>query len=887
MQLNVMSCSSRSPDSPHPHTCLLTLLTWISISLSPWIHPARSHAAPFISEFLADNASGILDADRDHSDWIEIANPDAHPVDMTGWRLTDDPQQTSKWIFPSGVRIPGGGRLIVFASGKNRRNPTQELHTGFSLRKEGEYLGLYPPNQPGASSEFSPAYPPQLTDVSFGVGFESATPPPVPLGAPARIRIHPQGGTALDWTGHPSKEPFPDSGWIQGFSSVGYDDPTNEVARPLLAYWGFNEIGEGGKAMDGSGRNNHGTPISPASHTVFGGGRTGRSGDRAMDFGSGGKGASVRIPTAESGAFDLLRQLDQATVSLWAWGGPQLPANNTVIWFDSGSPAGDSRNFMVHLPWSDSVIYFDTAGCCGGDTRIARQELDSSKWKGRWNHYVFVKNRSRKEIWQNGTLWHSGEGASPLNNIQSLWLGSAPQGAVSYPGKLDDVAIWAGALSANNIQALASGLSPLLVGTYRQFILTDLSPTMRGVSATAQIRIPFLLPQATSTPEAWRLRVRYDDGFVAWLNGELLVSRNVSPTQSRPRIEGSLIELMDLVQTHRSILPGSNILAFELQNDSASGSDLLLTAELEAGSQKPARFFTHPTPNQANDSGVAGFVTAPDINPKRGFYDDPIRVTLFGLTPGASIRYTLDGSAPSATQGFLVEPSVQGGTSQTSLVISNSTVLRALCFREDFQASAIQTHTYLFASQVDKQPQRPSGFPATWGVYGAYGPLQGQPVPADYEMDPRINRTPAPGYSVKDGILSLPAVCLTTSVSNLFDAATGIYPNSAAQGGQWIRPASVEMFSPRGETLFQIDAGLRIHGGLSRQHWHARKHSFRVQFRPEFGPTRLQARLFDDTRVTSFNELTLRASSTDGWSVEDASPWTRPKATYLRDPWMK
>ncbi|MBM3845745.1 MAG: hypothetical protein FJ405_05595 [Verrucomicrobia bacterium] len=39
--------------------------------------------------------------------------------------------------------------------------------------------------------------------------------------------------------------------------------------------------------------------------------------------------------------------------------------------------------------------------------------------------------------------------------------------------------------------------------------------------------------------------------------------------------------------------------------------------------------------------------------------------------------------------------------------------------------------------------------------------------------------------------------------------------------------------------------------------------------------------------MTSFNELTLRASSTDGWSVEDASPWTRPKATYLRDPWMK
>jgi hypothetical protein len=53
------------------------------------------------------------------------------------------------------------------------------------------------------------------------------------------------------------------------------------------------------------------------------------------------------------------------------------------------------------------------------------------------------------------------------------------------------------------------------------------------------------------------------------------------------------------------------------------------------------------------------------------------------------------------------------------------------------------------------------------------------------------------------------------------------------------------------------------------------------------GPPRLEFRLFDDSRVTSFDELTLRASSTDGWSAEDAQPWTRPKATYLRDVWMK
>ena len=70
------------------------------------------------------------------------------------------------------------------------------------------------------------------------------------------------------------------------------------------------------------------------------------------------------------------------------------------VWFDSGATGADSRNIQVHLPWSDSVVYFDTAGCCAGDTRISRQELDPVQWRGRWNHYVFLKDGPRKEIWR-------------------------------------------------------------------------------------------------------------------------------------------------------------------------------------------------------------------------------------------------------------------------------------------------------------------------------------------------------------------------------------------------------------------------------------------------------------------------------------------------------
>src|SRR6187431_3270459 len=76
-------------------------------------------AAPIISEFLADNDGGLTDEDGEDNDWIEIYNPDTSPVNMAGWRLTDDPLDTSKWVFPA-VNIPADGRLIVWASNKNR-----------------------------------------------------------------------------------------------------------------------------------------------------------------------------------------------------------------------------------------------------------------------------------------------------------------------------------------------------------------------------------------------------------------------------------------------------------------------------------------------------------------------------------------------------------------------------------------------------------------------------------------------------------------------------------------------------------------------------------------------------------------------------------------------
>ncbi len=121
---------------------------------------------PILTEFLANNEGGIRDEDGDRSDWIEIHNPSAVPVDLGGWRLTDDAGDPSKWALPAEV-LPPGGYVVVFASDKDRTVAGQPLHTNFRLSTGGEYLALVSPAGL-ASTRFTPAYPAQTADISYG-----------------------------------------------------------------------------------------------------------------------------------------------------------------------------------------------------------------------------------------------------------------------------------------------------------------------------------------------------------------------------------------------------------------------------------------------------------------------------------------------------------------------------------------------------------------------------------------------------------------------------------------------------------------------------------------------------------------------------------------------
>ena len=274
------------------------------------------------------------------------------------------------------------------------------------------------------------------------------------------------------------------------------------------------------------------------------------------------------------------------------------------------------------------------------------------------------------------------------------------------------------------------------------------------------------------------------------------------------------------------------------------------------------RYFDTPTPGAANAGGFAGYVADTKFSHKRGFYDAAFDVTITCDTEGATIRYTLNGSAPTGTSAVHAAP----------IPITKTSTLRAAAFKTGWKPSNTDTQTYLFLDGVIHQPIRPSGYPSSWNGYSA-----------DYEMDPNVVTDKE--NKVKEGLRTIPTVCISTSIANLFDASTGIYTYAENRGDYWERPASVEWIYPDGTTGFHVNCGLRMQGGAFRYNWLSIKHSFRLLFKKEYGPTKLEFPMFDaPDAINAFDTLTLRANANDAWNF-----WTvcGNAKQYIRDEFIR
>ena len=147
---------------------------------------------------------------------------------------------------------------------------------------------------------------------------------------------------------------------------------------------------------------------------------------------------------------------DQLAISFWQK--VSATPDSSSFWANSPSSNNGQRGFQAHVPWSNGEIYFDSAGCC--DAGAQRVNGPGGIMLDTWEHYVFQKKGGVKEVWQNGILLLTSEGANRLaNDFTKLSIGSA-DGNNAIRGLIDDFAVFGEFLTPAQVASLAGGASP-------------------------------------------------------------------------------------------------------------------------------------------------------------------------------------------------------------------------------------------------------------------------------------------------------------------------------------------------------------------------------------------------------------------------------------------
>ncbi len=413
--------------------------------------------------------------------------------------------------------------------------------------------------------------------------------------------------------------------------------------------------------------------------------------------------------------------------------------------------------------------------------------------------------------------------------------------------------------------------------TFGELIHTDLKPDMYDRRSSMYARLPFTIFEGTDL-QGLTLGMRYDDGFIAYINGVEVARANAPDLarfdsvalSDRDPIDAAAQELFNLDQFSHLLNSGKNVLAIHAMNDRPSSPDFLLEAQLEISVTRvdltDAGYFESPSPGRRNSEAQIGIVPAPSILAESGFMSSPVDVAIQSEMEGVQIYYTTNGTAPDAlTSTEYTQP----------IKIDSTTVLRAAAFREGWRPSPVSTRTYLFPSDIAQQSASSgplTDFPDHWGSQVA-----------DYDMDPRVvGLSGKDGYggryteSIQNDLLSIPSISLVTETDDLF-GPRGIYANPTAHGKTWEKPVSIELIYPDDRKGFQENAGIRIQGGAFRRFDLSLKKSFRLVFRNQYGSPTLKFPLFGPDAAASFDNLVLRANGNDAW------PYGADRALYIRD----
>jgi hypothetical protein len=511
----------------------------------------------------------LLDEDGEASDWIEIFNSGTNTVNMSGWFLTDSAGNLTKWQFPSRSVVPGGF-LIVFASGKNRADPSGPLQANFSLNADGEYLALAHPDGFTIANEFAPQFPEQFENISYGVGQNLQVTRLVSNTSPATVFIPTNGFLGADWTA----AGFNDSSWLTGTNGVGYETYVSGFAiRNFKANTTVSSVDAAEAVI-----------ITPSQQAgVFSENRS------VVNYMNTGGGAHFASDATFPG---LTINVDADDFVLEATGILTIPVAGTWTFgvnSDDGFRATIGTNTFLFPSPRGPADTFATFNLNAGEYPV---------------RLVFYERSGGAEV-----EFFVAQGTHTSFNSNFRLVGDSANGG----------------LAVKSLPASGCGGASL-----RSLINTDVQSQMLGRASSAYIRIPFALanPAAFSS---LTLRMKYDDGFVAYLNGVEIARRNAPPSvqwnsvaaSSRASMNALVFEDINVSGSLNSLVAGNNVLAIHGLSDSPNRADFLIAAELVENKVLGLtnHYFATPSPGAINGSGFYAFVENLKFTPGRGWFD--------------------------------------------------------------------------------------------------------------------------------------------------------------------------------------------------------------------------------------------------------------------------
>lgn len=221
----------------------------------------------------------------------------------------------------------------------------------------------------------------------------------------------------------------------------------------------------------------------------------------------------------------------------------------------------------------------------------------------------------------------------------------------------------------------------------------DLIVTSVPVGTTSlYARIPFTVTDPDTALDT--LQMKYDDGFIAYLNGTRIASANApaigehDSTATGQHSDSEAVEYVDFdVNDHSgSLVSGENTLAIHLLNRNSGSSDLLAAPRLitVSGSLITPTIegkLIDPTPGRPNTNALASPV---EFSRDSGTFSGSFQLLMSSTGAGETIRYTTDGTMPTASSIAYT----------SAITLSSSTQVRAAAFGPSGQVGPVTVGAY-------------------------------------------------------------------------------------------------------------------------------------------------------------------------------------------------